>query len=227
MDAVSERKVLGRIYGNLAVWIPACAGETTLAPSSGGGCWVHPRVRGGDPGYRAIFTGPSGPSPRARGRLTFAVWAQAADRSIPACAGETCGPAGERSRRGVHPRVRGGDELETRQMARGKGPSPRARGRPAHGGCGCCAGRSIPACAGETLRARMQLTCAEVHPRVRGGDFCTRTTAASWTGPSPRARGRLYIISFRFQTTTGQRQHLLRRPNESFFMLCHAALGQH
>ena len=28
MDAVSERKVLGRIYGNLAVWIPACAGET-------------------------------------------------------------------------------------------------------------------------------------------------------------------------------------------------------
>ena len=69
--------------------IPACAGETSrlcyLARQHG----VHPRVRGGNSCGQTMQISPSGPSPRARGKLHIALRSSISMGSIPACAGET------------------------------------------------------------------------------------------------------------------------------------------
>ena len=190
MDAVSERKVLGRIYGNLAVWIPACAGETTSGEDRTSLTQVHPRVRGGDLHPGRVDEPLQGPSPRARGRLASQRPQAANDGSIPACAGETRCYYGTAPRFRVHPRVRGGDAWKRAPLSHPSGPSPRARGRPGvdvvlrgwHG--------SIPACAGETEKSSSGYTTSAVHPRVRGGDTSAMQTVNATAGPSPRARGR-------------------------------------
>ena len=171
MDAVSERKVLGRIYGNLAVWIPACAGETSPSAIPAPALRVHPRVRGGDVSNRAARCSSMGPSPRARGRRRVAEGEATIERSIPACAGETAPPRETNRPSRVHPRVRGGDFSSSAGIASACGPSPRARGRHAGRLIRWDGDRSIPACAGETDEERQQESGIEVHPRVRGGDI--------------------------------------------------------
>ena len=111
-------------------------------------------------------------------------------RSIPACAGETRGRSGKRSRRRVDPRVRGGDDRIRPKIYADGGRSPRARGRPKAGISPLGQVGSIPACAGETTTTCCISTSAKVDPRVRGGDSRLRVAPPAPRGRSPRARGR-------------------------------------
>ncbi len=57
------------------------------------GCPVHPRVCGEYEGYQGQGLGQTGSSPRVRGIRQMARGTGGAGRFIPACAGNTCGPA--------------------------------------------------------------------------------------------------------------------------------------
>ena len=111
-------------------------------------------------------------------------------RSIPACAGETAPPALRPVRRGVDPRVRGGDNTLLATSPFSAGRSPRARGRLLASVTVILTGRSIPACAGETTKLYGCMQDFRVDPRVRGGDPRNSAQSSSSKGRSPRARGR-------------------------------------
>ena len=130
-----------------------------------------------------------GPSPRARGRRGRVRPCLRRGGTIPARAGET------RSLRALkripwdHPRARGGDPATISASRFFQGPSPRARGRPAHADIPLRVGGTIPARAGETSPRSSSARRRRDHPRARGGDP-GRKRRPSWSsGPCPRARG--------------------------------------
>ena len=171
--------------------IPAGAGETPIFCGWSCGCGDHPRGRGGNRHCRHIDEQGEGPSPRARGKLTFLLPHRTRRGTIPAGAGETgdCARGGRGG--GDHPRGRGGNIGKGSCCLAHWGPSPRARGKlrrrtKPH----TCLG-TIPAGAGETARLCGQWD----HPRGRGGNALRARCNWSKGGPSPRARGKL--ISYR------------------------------
>ena len=128
-------------------------------------------MRGGnrDP-QRARVVG-VGRSPRARGKRVACLGGIGAQRSIPACAGET--PRAKRSSATtrVDPRVRGGNGRGRRACPESRGRSPRARGKRCKRAGDIYQDGSIPACARQSTRARGR------SPRARGkllfrGVFC-------------------------------------------------------
>ncbi len=170
--------------------IPARAGETSRAGSRAPRPWDHPRARGGDVRSSTSVVDVGGPSPRARGRRGRVRPCLRRGGTIPARAGET------RSLRALkripwdHPRARGGDPATISASRFFQGPSPRARGRPAHADIPLRVGGTIPARAGETSPRSSSARRRRDHPRARGGDP-GRKRRPSWSsGPCPRARGR-------------------------------------
>ena len=106
--------------------IPACAGKTGRRQSAQKECRVYPRVCGGNLGN---FQNPpqiSGLSPRVRGKSVAYGWVLFADRSIPACAGETFGGWTVFPCARVYPRVCGGNTAHTRATP-GQSPRPAAQ----------------------------------------------------------------------------------------------------
>ena len=94
----------------------------------------------------------------------------------------------------VDPRVRGGDPSALGGIGLMGGRSPRARGRRQCIRQVSAPGRSIPACAGETIRTEVLRIVNRVDPRVRGGDCSSDDGRVHVAGRSPRARGRLYFV---------------------------------
>ena len=72
----------------------------------------------------------SGPSPRARGKLTWGYYGGAMVGSIPAGAGEAAQWQTAVDAMMVHPRGRGGSPDKAAQRRLALRPSPRARGKP-------------------------------------------------------------------------------------------------
>ena len=110
--------------------------------------------------------------------------------SIPACAGETMvywldGRADE-----VYPRVCGGNPTVMPSPACQPGLSPRVRGKRRSVSAAAPPGRSIPACAGETVSVRSGKDIPRVYPRVCGGNWDSCLTKAIKNGLSPRVRGK-------------------------------------
>ena len=131
-------------YGNT----PACAGITTRTPCASRRAREHPRVRGDHAPAAAGSPQEGGTPPRARGSLRLRGTTDPRVGNTPACAGITL-PASQRSTVGSeHPRVRGDHGDSGRNIIRGRGTPPRARGshvqRPLHRG----PDRNTPACAG-------------------------------------------------------------------------------
>ena len=91
----------------------------------------------------------------------------------------------------VHPRVCGEHDILPRDRVVPAGPSPRVRGTHAveHGRVE--PGRSIPACAGNTVDLDIPAGSLSVHPRVCGEHSSRSTSARPVVGPSPRVRGTL------------------------------------
>ena len=187
-----------RVRGNLGVYrqerlglrsIPACAGEPHTLHEALRDLKVYPRVCGGTGRLSLVSSILEGLSPRVRGnpRQAFALGLSAG--SIPACAGEPSASPAARIFARVYPRVCGGTRGHRRVQPLDRGLSPRVRGNRQL----WCAEerfeRSIPACAGEPMRALSSRRSVTVYPRVCGG---TRRWVSDWTpaaGLSPRVRG--------------------------------------
>jgi len=168
-----------------------------LAPPMSPLSAVHPRECGGNTRIRTVTAARTGPSPRVRGKRFHRVPVNRPRRSIPASAGET-GSSGCSARAvRVHPRECGGNLSVYRALGLRPGPSPRVRGKHLllravadhHG--------SIPASAGETLCPGASGSSRRVHPRECGGNGWIRTRAFLSAGPSPRVRGKRYVVRAR------------------------------
>ena len=150
---------------------------------------VHPRGRGErDPNSSRAWSA-AGSSPRARGTQQWHATATAGRRFIPAGAGNARWRNVRSSSGSVHPRGRG-ERFGTYQKKYFQyGSSPRARGTPWGARDGRCAGRFIPAGAGNAIVGAVDRPEHRVHPRGRGerGGYCVPDEPLG--GSSPRARG--------------------------------------
>ena len=147
---------------------------------------------GGGNGIRRPLCRPrDGLSPRGRGKRWQRPGKGAGFRSIPAWAGETAGSLAVLLNCPVYPRVGGGNHPGGKGVAAGRGLSPRGRGKPGGAGSGGCAGRSIPAWAGETAGEVVTVLMFQVYPRVGGGNAGGSEARPHTLGLSPRGRGKL------------------------------------
>ena len=169
--------------------IPAHAGEpVTIRPLhvlDG----VYPRPRGGTILTIIIALYLRGLSPPTRGTPLRPQFPTAADRSIPAHAGEPAISQPARRSRAVYPRPRGGTAYAVAHGAGCQGLSPPTRGNPYRAARVCEPARSIPAHAGEPSGTPTRRRKAGVYPRPRGGTETRITTAESTPGLSPPTRG--------------------------------------
>ena len=153
-----------RMRGNLAALgsefeadgsIPAYAGEPPPRATARCGKWVYPRVCGGTLFLNARIAFGEGLSPRMRGNRPTPAGRGGPRRSIPAYAGEPRRAAVARCGHQVYPRVCGGTPYDPGPVPNNDGLSPRMRGNQAPAVRPARAIRSIPAYAGEPLRARL------------------------------------------------------------------------
>ena len=195
--------------------IPACAGEPSIISTfhvSGG---VYPRVCGGTFHLRTRLFVDRGLSPRVRGNRQDTVDQPGQPRSIPACAGEPRRRASPSPDSTVYPRVCGGTSVSLVNTFDFSGLSPRVRGNRARLGVGVLFERSIPACAGEPVRARLYLAGQGVYPRVCGGTILCAILSPYGQGLSPRVRGNP-DRAVNVNGTTGSIPACAGEPNLSF-----------
>ena len=200
-----QRRGLGlspRVRGNLqhggGVWacggsIPACAGEPIRMMACPSSSRVYPRVCGGTHagGVRAGIA--AGLSPRVRGNRRRDGERLVGGGSIPACAGEPACRRRPPADAWVYPRVCGGTTVGRRVADHGAGLSPRVRGNRRAPASHPVGARSIPACAGEPVRAVRRAVYVRVYPRVCGGTVASSSIRAAPSGLSPRVRGNLRV----------------------------------
>ncbi len=171
--------------------IPACAGEPVQGAGKPVQPRVYPRVCGGATPLECGRTPLTGLSPRVRGSHPLRMRQNPAHRSIPACAGEPRRRLSAYSPTTVYPRVCGGAASAQLWLGPARGLSPRVRGSRHHVDRRRRGSRSIPACAGEPGKSRLETRFSWVYPRVCGG--ASRRFWHGWhrDGLSPRVRGSL------------------------------------
>ena len=91
----------------------------------------------------------------------------------------------------AHPRVCGENPPGRGRGCRGRGSSPRVRGKLLEGRGDLGRHGLIPACAGKTGRGRRCRGCPGAHPRVCGENSAADSFVRLTTGSSPRVRGKL------------------------------------
>ena len=145
---------------------------------------------GGNQGlhYFALDTG--GLSPRGRGKPGPIALVAGVVGSIPAWAGETRPYCPGSRRRGVYPRVGGGNAANSFDAADSDGLSPRGRGKRRRFPSGAASTGSIPAWAGETTIPQSPGCPKGVYPRVGGGNLNALIGGRVHQGLSPRGRGK-------------------------------------
>ena len=180
------RVLQSRIEGR---FIPARAGNTAPAPRRPTGGAVHPRSRGEHGSRPADSPGLDGSSPLARGTRVGQEPAQEGERFIPARAGNTGRVRVRVCSRSVHPRSRGEHDLVRHWAYEQTGSSPLARGTRMGLRRGDGLLRFIPARAGNTDKAAMQVRKSPVHPRSRGEHILHEESPVVNPGSSPLARG--------------------------------------
>ena len=198
-----------------ARFIPACAGNGTIANNMLVLISVHPRVCGEWRSRYRRGSRPGGSSPRVRGMVSALMDCAAMGRFIPACAGNGDPVTGVLTVVPVHPRVCG--EWLTSMIARASayGSSPRVRGMVRDFFDRSQAFRFIPACAGNGCVVLMRNTSAPVHPRVCGEWLSCQYVTLLSDGSSPRVRGMvlpnpLRIFHYRFIPACAGNGQLLR-----------------
>ena len=202
--------------------IPASAGKPSVIRCTVFSQSVHPRERGEagqrlDFGQRAL-----GPSPRARGSRRSSRRSSRRLGSIPASAGKPWCFRRLLDAERVHPRERGEAMMVATLSALSRGPSPRARGSHPPPGRRARRARSIPASAGKPRGGRPRRRSRQVHPRERGEAGRRGPRRPSPQGPSPRARGSLYLRGA-LRTVDGSIPASAGKPeDESFSRLLHS-----
>ena len=170
--------------------IPARAGEAFIPYGINRFIRVHPRACGGSSRAARGNRRDRGPSPRVRGKRSCGLRSPEVSGSIPARAGEAVSAGGARPEDGVHPRACGGSSSCSSWTEKGGGPSPRVRGKLPVGDELDGLGGSIPARAGEAVPDGTDAVDARVHPRACGGSSRAGGGRISYSGPSPRVRGK-------------------------------------
>ena len=180
-------QALGR--AGIGRFIPACAGNSRVSVESVLAWPVHPRVCGELQVHCRPRHSQHGSSPRVRGTRRRPADRPAADRFIPACAGNSVGGLlilgslfgssprvrGTRHRRADRPVLgrfipacAGNSPSRARARPRWPGSSPRVRGTPLAPQQGQLPLRFIPACAGNSASPVPTTGSTTVHPRVCG-----------------------------------------------------------
>ena len=134
-----------------------------------------------------------GLSPRVRGNRHGPAKRRECLRSIPARAGEPLRRIRQFGQMGVYPRACGGTPPTYSPVWPDGGLSPRVRGNLRPDSNAPPARRSIPARAGEPVRAIAIAGDLPVYPRACGGTIFAANTAALGAGLSPRVRGNRYV----------------------------------
>ena len=171
--------------------IPARAGEPDDHAVPAGVAGVYPRACGGTRRNPPRWSRRWGLSPRVRGNHVRGAEGDTNPRSIPARAGE---PSIRRSRDStdtVYPRACGGTLSVDAERAPLTGLSPRVRGNRSRGAGQLAPGRSIPARAGEPMKATTSSRVTGVYPRACGGTPGAQNATVTRSGLSPRVRGNL------------------------------------
>ena len=153
--------------GHLGI-IPACAGNTDWGRACRRGVRDHPRMRG-EHGRRIRDSSYAmGSSPHARGTHVEGDVGDGIAGIIPACAGNTKLQALPVAQVRDHPRMRGEHAAMPLHCDEMTGSSPHARGTLRQTRHLTDQGGIIPACAGNTRRARDICRGRWDHPRMRG-----------------------------------------------------------
>ena len=170
--------------------IPAHAGKTLHAPQARSWCPAHPRSRGENSTASASLWRLLGSSPLTPEKLGASSWGQGWTGLIPAHAGKTGGRADRRQATRAHPRSRGENKDGAGKDLIRWGSSPLTRGKRRRPGARGQTWRLIPAHAGKTPRSGCQCPPRRAHPRSRGENYTTGTTAGIVHGSSPLTRGK-------------------------------------
>ncbi|SIT84567.1 hypothetical protein SAMN05421849_2138 [Pontibaca methylaminivorans] len=180
-------------------FIPACAGNSGAMTRSAPSCPVHPRVCGEQAylGSQAVRSGGSSPRVRGTGKLADSV--MGVERFIPACAGNSQRGSRYPECKPVHPRVCGEQAGRDAHLPRNRGSSPRVRGTGNVALNRHRLLRFIPACAGNSSRARATGIHRAVHPRVCGEQDVFVNAYHRIRGSSPRVRGTDFLEAFVLQ----------------------------
>ena len=213
-------------------FIPACAGNALSTASQMAWCTVHPRMRGERRTHKTNTLNIDGSSPHARGTLSRMGAKPGERRFIPACAGNARSRQPGIWRSSVHPRMRGERYVNFDCELAARGSSPHARGtrcirRPARG-----AGRFIPACAGNAIRAvEPRVNPYGSSPHARGthryigipstryrfipacaGNALSTASQMAWCTVHPRMRGERFVNVCRSPAARGSSPHARGTP---------------
>ena len=150
---------------------------------------VHPRAGGEHRFLGEAFRDGGGSSPRGRGTRSIVCFVQAADRFIPARAGNTDYAGRAACYLTVHPRAGGEHGMGLVRPDCYDGSSPRGRGTQNRFPHRLVPGRFIPARAGNTSPAPRTSRAASVHPRAGGEHVERAATHHRARASSPRGRG--------------------------------------
>ena len=181
------RDARGREFDGL---IPARAGKTDYQDQCAERWTAHPRACGENPASCPTPGICAGSSPRVRGKLELDRLHPRSVGLIPARAGKTlCGSARSSSPR-AHPRACGENRCAAASRGRGRGSSPRVRGKRGAPSGSMAALRLIPARAGKTPATPPSASSRSAHPRACGENaIVVAYNKCAW-GSSPRVRGK-------------------------------------
>ncbi len=115
-------------------------------------------------------------------------------RSIPAYAGETVYTSSSIERKGVYPRLCGGNIASALAVRLRTGLSPPMRGKRIYAADEGTITGSIPAYAGETEQIRKRYGVDGVYPRLCGGNTGCSSRDSISRGLSPPMRGKLGLL---------------------------------
>ena len=139
---------------------------------------------------RALVLDCDGSSPRVRGKPRPRRPRVVPARLIPACAGKTIGGRSGVDGPGAHPRACGENSSAPSPPASALGSSPRVRGKLVHARQLRTDRGLIPARAGKTPPGRATARARPAHPRACGENRWWSCSMHSFTGSSPRVRGK-------------------------------------
>ena len=161
-----------------------------MRPVSAANARAHPRSRGENCTDRAPDAASAGSSPLTRGKRCAGPAGSRPCRLIPAHAGKTPSQLGRQRPRTAHPRSRGENRGRDHQRRDRVGSSPLTRGKRSGRVSLFRKIRLIPAHAGKTRTASLQLGSNQAHPRSRGENGMVTVRRARRVGSSPLTRGK-------------------------------------